>query len=135
MTASAFPARRFFLLAALAAATACATAPAIPPSPAGPRVNGATALGLVHDGAVLVDVRRADEFDAGHVPGAINVPYDQLDARAGEIGPATVAVVVYCRSGRRSAVAAETLRSLGYRKVFDLGPMAAWPSEAAAKSQ
>jgi rhodanese-related sulfurtransferase len=91
------------------------------------RVDGATAKALVKDGARLVDVRSPQEFAAGHVPGAVNIPYDEVERRAAEVGPPSTPVVLYCRTGRRSGIAAETLERLGYRHVYDLGPMTAWP--------
>jgi rhodanese-related sulfurtransferase len=90
-------------------------------------VDGATARRLVEAGAVLVDVRRPDEFAAGHAPGAKNIPHDQIRARAGEIGPPGTPVVVYCASGRRSGLAAQELRALGYEKLWDLQRYDAWP--------
>jgi len=122
-------AARLALATVLATASACATASAVPTTPSAARVDGSTARSLSQQGALLVDVRRPDEFAAGHLPGAINVPYDQVGSRTAEIGPTSATVVVYCRSGRRSAVAAETLRNLGYVHVYDLGPMSAWPDE------
>jgi len=126
------------IVTALAFATACANAPpvkggAVTDVPA--RVDGATAQALARAGATLVDVRRPDEYADGHLPGAINIPYDQIARRVREIGPKTTDVIVYCRSGRRSAVAAATLEELGYSKVHDLGPMSAWPGGAPARSQ
>jgi len=125
------------LSAALAAACASAQAPAPSPSPSSPaaagstgarKVDGATAAALVKAGARVVDVRTPHEFATGHVPGALNVPYDEIERRAGEIGPPASEVVLYCRTGRRSAVGARALEKLGYTKVYDMGSMSAWPS-------
>lgn len=68
-------------------------------------------------GAVVVDVRSPAEFASGHVEGALNLPVDELSARLGEL-PADRTVIVYCRSGARSARAAATLKAAG-RKVLD----------------
>jgi phage shock protein E len=81
---------------------------------------------MVENGAVLLDVRTPKEFQEGHLPGAINIPVDQVATRAGEIGPPATAVVVYCLSGGRSARAAGTLKQLGFEKVLNLGPKSAW---------
>ena len=81
---------------------------------------------MVAGGAVLLDVRTAKEFQEGHLPGAINIPVDQVAGRASEIGPVTTAVVTYCFSGARSARAAAALKQLGFAKVLNLGPKAAW---------
>ena len=83
-------------------------------------VDGATAKALVAAGAKVVDVRRPQEFASGHVPGAINIPYEEIGKRAAEIGPASTPVVLYCRRGRRSGIAAEALQKAGYKKVYDL---------------
>ena len=81
---------------------------------------------MVAAGAALVDVRTKGEFEAGHLPGAINIPVDEIDVRATEIGPVERPVVTYCRSGARSARAATTLRNRGWKTVLNLGPKAAW---------
>lgn len=80
---------------------------------------------MVERGAILLDVRTREEFASGHLAGAVNVPVGELPARAPELAPAASGIVVYCRSGARSAAAAELLRRLGH-EVLDLGPMSAW---------
>lgn len=75
-------------------------------------------------GALLLDVRTPSEFAGGHLEGAVNIPVDELPARKAEI-TAGREVVVYCRSGRRSAIAADLLRDAGH-KVLDIGTMSAW---------
>lgn len=92
----------------------------------GSRIDGAQARELVASGARLVDVRTPAEFGDGHLPGAINIPLQSLRERLDELTPRDRAVVVYCRSGRRSAMAATTLRKGGYQVVHDLGPQSAW---------
>jgi phage shock protein E len=94
-------------------------------------IDGATAKALVAAGAKVLDVRTPDEFSAGHVPGAINIPFDQLPRRAAEIGATTTPVVLYCRSGRRSGIAAEALQKAGFSKVYDFKTVTAWPGELA----
>lgn len=89
-------------------------------------VSGAEARQLVQTGARLVDVRTPGEFAAGHIPGAINIPVQQLDTRMSELQPKDAAVVVYCRSGHRSGNAARMLKSAGFPAVHDLGPMSRW---------
>ena len=81
---------------------------------------------LVEQGARLLDVRSSVEFAAGHIHGAVNIPLQELKDRMGEVGPKTQPVVVYCRSGQRSASAKRTLEASGYTQVFDLGPMSRW---------
>ena len=94
-------------------------------SPAAARVTGAQARDLVSAGAQLVDVRTPAEFAGGHHPGAVNIPVGALPARLGELDPATP-VVVYCRSGGRSANAGSLLVKADFEAVHDLGPMQAW---------
>jgi rhodanese-related sulfurtransferase len=107
------------------AGAACVAPPAAdaPVSPASP---GAEARRLVGAGAVLLDVRTPEEFADGHVDGARNIPVQGLAGRLAEVGDKGTPVVVYCRSGGRSATAARMLKGAGYTTVFDLGPMSAW---------
>ncbi len=81
---------------------------------------------LVAAGARLVDVRSPGEFGSGHLPGAVNIPVGELTARVAEIGAKERPVVVYCRSGARSASAAGLLRRAGFVAVHDLGSMSRW---------
>lgn len=80
---------------------------------------------------LVLDVRTAAEFDEGHIPGAINIPHDALAARIAELGAADERdVVVYCRSGRRAALALSTLKEAGLRRLFHLeGDYLRWSEE------
>jgi rhodanese-related sulfurtransferase len=70
---------------------------------------------------VILDVRSAAEFVAGHVPGARNLPHDEVAGRLPELsGLLDKTVVLYCRSGRRSALAAEQLRAAGFTRLLQL---------------
>jgi rhodanese-related sulfurtransferase len=89
-------------------------------------VDGETARRLVAAGARLVDVRSQQEFDAGHIEGALLIPYDQIASRASELGPKGTPVVLYCRTGRRTAIAAKALSELGFTQVWDLQGMGNW---------
>ena len=76
------------------------------------------------DNAVLLDVRQADEFNAGHIKGAVLVPHDTIIEKVGAVIPdKSTPVYVYCRSGRRSAIAVEAMKKLGYTDLTDLGGM------------
>jgi len=88
------------------------------------RKGGADARNWIAQGALLLDVRTTGEHAGGHIEGARNIPVQELGARIGEL-PRGRQVVVYCRSGARSAAAASMLRSAGF-EVLDLGPMHAW---------
>lgn len=94
-------------------------------------VDGGTAKALVAAGAKVVDVRTPQEFASGHVPGAINIPFDEIGRRASEIGPASTPVVLYCRTGRRSGIAADALQKAGFSKLYDFKSVTAWPGELA----
>jgi phage shock protein E len=75
--------------------------------------------------ATIIDVRTAQEFSGGHIEGAINIPYDQIDVGIRSIKGLTkeAPILLYCRSGRRSAIARESLEKLGFRRVLDGGGM------------
>jgi rhodanese-related sulfurtransferase len=89
-------------------------------------VSPAVAKQLVADGALLLDVRTPGEFAAGHIQGAVNVPLAELQGRVEELAPKERAVVAYCASGMRSAIAAGMLRSAGFSRVQNLGAMSRW---------
>lgn len=81
----------------------------------------------VEQGATLLDVRTPQEYAAGHIDGAINIPVQQLAQRLSELGDKKdTPIVVYCRSGARSAQATSILRGAGFSAVQDIGPMSAW---------
>ena len=90
-----------------------------------PSVDVDGAQSLLADGAELLDVRRDDEWRAGHAPQAVHVPLDQLPARVGELSTDR-RVVAVCRSGARSGRATMYLRSLGLDVVNLEGGMQAW---------
>jgi rhodanese-related sulfurtransferase len=74
----------------------------------------------------VLDVRTPQEYAEGHVPGAVNVPHDQLASRLAEV-PKDKDVVLYCKSGRRAGIAADVLAANGYTRLSHLeGDMNAW---------
>jgi rhodanese-related sulfurtransferase len=87
-------------------------------------------LGTVSEPVVL-DVRSSEEYADGHIPGAINIPYDEIPAYLDSLNAFRGReIVVYCRSGRRAGVAEEALAKAGFGQVFDLeGHMLAWQAE------
>ncbi len=97
-------------------------APSVPPGV----VDGKAAHALVAGGIKVVDVRTPGEFAAGHVPGAVNIPFDEMPRRFSEVGPPAAPVLVYCKSGRRSAIAIGTLREKGFTKIYDLQAYDRW---------
>jgi len=104
-------------------------APAAAPKPG--VVDGAAAKALVASGAKVVDVRTPQEFASGHVPGAINIPYEEVGKRTAEIGPPSTPVVLYCRSGRRSGIAADALKKAGFQDLYDMQTVTNWPGALA----
>ena len=80
---------------------------------------------------VILDVREQDEFDSGHIAGAVLLPVGSIsEATATEVIPKKDSVVlVYCRSGNRSKTASEKLVELGYTKVYEFGGINTWPYE------
>jgi len=72
--------------------------------------------------AFWIDVRSAEEYASGHVDAAVNIPYTEIAERIGEVTEDKDALIyVYCRSGRRSGIALETLQEAGYANVVNLG--------------
>ena len=79
---------------------------------------------------IILDVRRPDEFAEGHIPGAINVPNEEIGtAEIGELPDKSQLILVYCRSGRRSKEASEKLVGLGYTNVVEFGGILDWNGE------
>lgn len=82
------------------------------------------------DGHVIVDVRRQDEYDAGHIPGAILIPNESIDKeRPKDLPDLDQIIFVYCRSGRRSKEASEKLAQMGYKNIYEFGGIITWPGE------
>lgn len=82
------------------------------------------------EGYVILDVREQDEYDAGHILGAILIPYTQIEEKANEmLSDKAQLILVYCRSGRRSKIAAEALVELGYTNIKEFGGIIDWPYE------
>ena len=78
----------------------------------------------------IFDTREQDEFDEGHIPNAILIPYTDIENKAIEMIPDNdKLILVYCRSGRRSKIAAEALSKLGYTNVKEFGGIIDWPYE------
>ena len=79
---------------------------------------------------VLLDVRTQEEFDAGHIASAILLPYDEIALKAATVLPdKEKEIVLYCRSGRRSAIAKKALVELGYKDVEEFGGINRWKGE------
>ena len=77
---------------------------------------------------MLVDVRTAEEYAAGHIPNAVNLDHEDVPSKAEAMLPDKDALIlVYCRSGRRSKIASEELVKLGYTNVKEFGGIIDWP--------
>jgi rhodanese-related sulfurtransferase len=82
------------------------------------------------EGYIILDTRTQEEYDEGHIPGAIVLPYDEVLERAeGILTDKNQLILVYCRSGRRSKIAADDLVKLGYTNIREFGGIIDWPYE------
>ena len=82
------------------------------------------------EGYIILDVRTQEEYDESHIPGAILIPHTEIEARAEEVlTDKDQLILVYCRSGRRSKIAAEALLELGYTNIKEFGGIIDWPYE------
>ena len=82
------------------------------------------------EGYVILDTRTQEEYDTGHIPGAILIPYDEVKEKAeAQLADKDQLILVYCRSGRRSKLAAEDLVALGYTNIKEFGGIIDWPYE------
>ena len=84
----------------------------------------------IDDGHIIVDVRRQDEYDAGHVPGAILIPNESIGTEPPEELPDLDQIIlIYCRSGNRSKQAAQKLFDMGYTNIYEFGGIIDWTGE------
>ena len=82
------------------------------------------------EGYIILDVRAQEEYDQGHIPGAIVIPHTEIETRAEEeLTDKDQQILVYCRSGRRSKLAADVLLELGYTNIKEFGGILDWPYE------
>ena len=82
------------------------------------------------EGYIILDTRTQEEYDDEHIPGAILIPYDEVTEKAeGVLTDKDQLILVYCRSGRRSKIAAEALAELGYTNIKEFGGIIDWPYE------
>ncbi|MBQ6426325.1 MAG: rhodanese-like domain-containing protein [Clostridia bacterium] len=82
------------------------------------------------DGHIVLDVRRQDEYDAGHIPGAILLPNESIGTeRPEELPDPDQIILIYCRSGNRSKQAAKKLADMGYTNVYEFGGITEWTGD------
>ena len=85
------------------------------------------------DGHLIIDVRRQDEFEAGHIPGAVCIPNENIGTEQPEELPDLDQILlIYCRSGNRSTQASQKLFDLGYTNIVEFGGIQPWPGETVA---
>lgn len=122
-----------FLTLSACAAPATAAAPTPTATPAAYRkISAADAKARMDSGdeIIVLDVRTQEEYDAGHIKGAILVPNETIIDKQPKLLPDLDAeILVYCRSGNRSAQAAKKLLAIGYTNVVDFGGIIDWPYE------
>ena len=93
-------------------------------------MDEAAAMMEQESGYIILDVRRPDEFAAGHIPNAVNVPNETIGtAEIPELPDKGQLILVYCRSGRRSKEASEKLVGLGYTNIVEFGGILDWTGE------
>ena len=82
------------------------------------------------EGYIILDVRTQEEYNQGHIPGAIVISHEEITEKAEEVlTDKDQLILVYCRSGRRSKIAAEALVELGYTNIKEFGGIIDWPYE------
>lgn len=82
------------------------------------------------DGHVIVDVRGQDEYDSGHIPGAINIPNETIrDSMPDGLPDLDQIILIYCKSGMRSRKAAKKLNDIGYKNIYEFGGINDWTGE------
>ena len=82
------------------------------------------------EGYIILDVRTQEEYDQGHIPGAIVISHEEITEKAEDVlADKEQLILVYCRSGRRSKIAAEALVELGYTNIKEFGGISDWPYE------
>ena len=82
------------------------------------------------EGYIILDARTQEEYDEGHIPGAIVIFHEEITEKAEEVlTDKDQLILVYCRSGRRSKIAAEALVELGYTNIKEFGGIIDWPYE------
>jgi rhodanese-related sulfurtransferase len=89
------------------------------------RISAGAALAHLKNGALVIDVRSAGEFNSGHLPAAINIPLDEIEtALPRRVKDKNQILLLHCQSGMRSGLAKNKLKTLGYANVFNLGSLA-----------
>ena len=95
------------------------------------QISQEDALKMMESGdCVIVDVRRQDEYDSGHIPGAILIPNETIEnERPAELPDLDRTILIYCRSGNRSKQASQKLADMGYTNIYEFGGINTWTGE------
>jgi phage shock protein E len=127
--------KKLFLITALTLLTitlaACAKEPDNQSTVESIKASDLATLIAANDAPFILDVRTQKEFAAGHVPGAVNIPHTELEARLAELNDhQDDTIIVYCRSGKRAGMAEEKLQQNGFTEISDLdGHMLGWEKD------
>lgn len=118
------------VLISLFGQTACQDGREIPPSYEQITAEKAKSIMDTEEDYIIIDARTEEEFNEGHIEGAILIPEYEIASRAEkELPDKDALILVYCRSGRRSKIASEELVNLGYTNVKEFGGIIDWPYE------
>ena len=131
---------RSLLFAATLCLCACSTATTAPEAPTSsatrlPDRDPALAKRMIEDeGGILLDVRTPQEFEEGHIEGAVNLSHDTIESQLSVLetltgGDKSKPIVTYCGSGKRAGKARETLEAAGYTNVTNVGGMTDYPAQ------
>ena len=86
--------------------------------------SGSKDIAAVPENAILIDVRSVEEFNAGHIAGAVNIPHTVIAEKISSVtNDKSTPLYLYCRSGRRVGIAMESLKNSGYKTMYNLGGM------------
>ena len=122
----------YFLLLAVMLLTACGQTKENDQEAAYMNITAEEAKQIMdsEDGYIILDARTQEEYDQGHIPGAIVISHEEIAGKAEEVlTDKDQLILVYCRSGRRSKIAAEALAELGYTNIKEFGGIIDWPYE------
>lgn len=127
-----------FLAAILLILTACGQKVENDASPGYTQISQDEARKMMarDDGHIVLDVRRPDEYQAGHIPGAILIPNESIGTeRPNELPDPDQIILIYCRSGNRSKQAAKKLADLGYTNIYEFGGITDWKGETVSGTE
>ena len=126
--------KKIMLLLFLSFLLAGCTAPAGDSGSGQVSMDEAVALMDGESGYIILDVRTAEEFNDSHIPGAVNIPNEEIGTEEiPQLPDKDQKIFVYCRSGNRSKQASEKLAALGYTNIIEFGGINSWPGETVSE--